>query len=136
MKQVTYAMIKPHAVKAGLTGKVIDRIEHEGFTIVALKKFQMTRELAEQFYGVHRQRPFFPELVETIASGPVVGMVLEKDGAIAVWREIMGATDPAKAAPGTLRKLYAPSISENVVHGSDAPETAQSEIALIFPELK
>ena len=131
----TYAMIKPAAVKNGLTGKIIDRIEQEEFNIIAMKKIWMTRELAELFYEVHREKPFFDELVESIISGPVVAMVLEKDGSIAVWRELMGATNPDDAAKGTLRQLYGASITDNAVHGSDAPETARTEIALIFPEL-
>lgn len=131
----TYGMIKPGAIKSGYTGDIISRIEKDGFAVVAMKKIQMTKELAETFYEVHRQKPFFEELVTSITAGPVIAMVLEKENAIAAWRELMGATDPAQAAEGTLRKLYAQSIGENAVHGSDAPETAQTEIALIFPEL-
>ena len=131
----TYGMIKPGAVKAGHTGKIIDRIEAEGFTIVAMKKLHMSKELAELFYEVHRQKPFFSELVESIIAGPLIAMVLEKDGAIAAWRELMGPTNPSDAADGTLRKLYGTSIGENATHGSDAPATAETEIRLIFPEL-
>ena len=131
----TYGMIKPHAVKTGLTGEILTRIEKEGFVIVGLKKMQMSKELAELFYAIHREKPFFGELVENITAGPVVAMVLEKDGAIAAWRELMGATNPAEAAENTLRALYAVSIGENAVHGSDAPDTAESEAGLIFPEL-
>jgi len=131
----TYGMIKPAAVKTGNSGKIIDRIEQEGFVIVALKKMDMTREMAELFYEVHREKPFFGELVDSISSGPIVAMVLEKDGAIAAWRELMGATNPADAAEGTLRKLYGISIGDNATHGSDAPGTAATEIQLIFPEL-
>jgi nucleoside-diphosphate kinase len=131
----TYGMIKPGAIKNGHTGKIIDRIEQEGFTIVAMKKMQMTKELAELFYAVHRERPFFDELVESIVAGPIVAMVLEKDGAIAAWRELMGATNPDEAAEGTLRKLYGVNIGENATHGSDAPDTAASEVKLIFPDL-
>lgn len=132
----TYAMIKPDAVKAGYTGKIIDRIEQEGFTIVAMKKMHMDRDLALLFYAVHREKPFFEELVTFIISAPVVVMILEKESAIAGWRELMGATDPAKADKGTLRQLYASSIGENAVHGSDAPETAETEIKLIFPDFQ
>ncbi|MBU1007651.1 nucleoside-diphosphate kinase [Candidatus Dependentiae bacterium] len=135
MEERTYGMIKPGAIKAGCTGEIISRIEKDGFSIVAMKKLHMTKELAELFYEVHRQRPFFGELVESISAGPVVALVLEKDGAIVAWRELMGATNPAQAAEGTLRKLYGTSIGENAVHGSDAPDTARTEIELIFPEL-
>jgi nucleoside-diphosphate kinase len=131
----TYAMIKPDAVEAKHIGGIITRIEREGFSIVAMKKMTMSKELAGEFYGVHRERPFYSELVDYITSGPVVGMVLEKDGAIKCWRDLMGATDPAKAEEGSLRKLYGTHIGANATHGSDAPETAASEIALIFPEL-
>ncbi|MCK4518074.1 nucleoside-diphosphate kinase [Candidatus Babeliales bacterium] len=131
----TYAMIKPDAVRAGNIGKIIDRIEKAGFNIVAMKKLQMTKDLAEQFYAVHSERPFYGELVDFITSGPVVGMVLEKDGAIVAWRDLMGATNPDEAAEGTLRKLYAEDIGKNAVHGSDATGTAETEIGLIFPEL-
>jgi len=131
----TYAMIKPDAVKACYTGEIISRIESEGFMIVAMKKMRMSKELAELFYEVHRQKPFFEELVESIISGPVVAMVLERDEAIAAWRELMGATNPAEAAEGTIRKLYGSSITDNATHGSDSPETAETEIRLIFPEL-
>jgi len=131
----TYAMIKPEAVQTGKTGKIIDRIEEEGFTIVGLKKMTMSKDLAQIFYGVHRQKPFFDELVGSITSGPIIGMVLKKDGAIAAWRELMGATNPADAAENTLRKLYGTSMTNNATHGSDAPDTAESEIKLIFPDL-
>ena len=131
----TYGMIKPEAVANGNTGKIIDRIEQEGFTIVAMKKMQMTKELAQLFYEVHSQKPFYSELVDSVASGPIVAMVLEKDGAIAQWRELMGATNPDEAAENTLRKLYGTSIGNNATHGSDAPATAETEIKLVFPEL-
>jgi nucleoside-diphosphate kinase len=131
----TYAMIKPKAVKSGYTDKIIKRIQEDGFTIVAKKIMTITKELAEKFYAVHKEKPFFNELIETISAGPVVAMILEKDGAIASWRELMGATNPEEAAEGTLRKLYGQNISYNAVHGSDAPDTAETEISLIFPEL-
>jgi nucleoside-diphosphate kinase len=131
----TYAMIKPGALKAGHDKAIIDRIKQEGFSIVAMKKLQMTKDLAEQFYAVHKEKPFFSELVDSIISGPVIAMVLEKEDAITAWRDLMGVTDPAKAADGTIRKLYGVSIGENATHGSDAPETAATEISLIFSEL-
>lgn len=132
----TFALIKPDAVKAGNTGKIIDRIEQEGFTILGMEKRVISHELAEEFYGVHRERPFFGELVEFITSGPVVAMVLEKPGAIGAWRDLMGATNPAEAAENTLRKLYGANIGNNATHGSDAAETAATEIGLFFPTLR
>jgi len=131
----TYGMIKPDAVRKGFMGKIIDRIEQEGFKIIAMKKMEFTKDLAELFYEVHRERPFFDELVENISSGPIVAMVLEKEGAITSWRELMGATNPDEAAENTLRKLYGENIGKNAVHGSDAPATAETEIKLIFPDL-
>jgi nucleoside-diphosphate kinase len=132
----TFGMIKPEATATGKAGKIIDRIESEGFVIVGMKKMQMTKALAEQFYAVHKEKPFFGELVQSVTSGPIIALVLEKNGAILAWRELMGATNPEKAAEGTLRKLYGTSMTNNATHGSDAPETAASEIALVFPELK
>jgi nucleoside-diphosphate kinase len=134
-KERTYAMIKPAAVEEGYSGKIIDRIEQEGFTVVAMKKMHMTKDLASIFYEVHSAKPFFNELVDSISSGPIIAMVLEKDGAIGAWRELMGATNPAKAEKGTLRQLFGTSITDNATHGSDAPETARTEIKLIFPEI-
>ena len=131
----TYAMIKPAAVAAGHVDAIVKRIEDEGFSIIAKKDMQMSKALAEAFYAVHSAKPFYEELVNSIASGPIVAMVLEKEGAIAAWRELMGATNPSDAAEGTLRKLYGTSIGENATHGSDAPETAMTEIELVFPEL-
>ncbi len=131
----TFAIIKPDAVKAGYTGKIIDRIESEGFNILGMRKMHMTKAQAEAFYAVHKERPFFGELVEFMISGPVVVMVLAKDGAIKAWRDLMGATNPAQAAPNTLRKLYGASVGENATHGSDAPETAAVEVKFFFPEL-
>jgi len=128
-------MIKPNAVKDKNTGKIIDRIEQEGFTIVAMKKTMLSKIRAEKFYGVHKGKPFFKNLVKFITSGPIIAMVLEKENAIKTWRDLMGATNPAKAAPNTLRKLYAASYTQNAVHGSDAPETAATEINFFFPEL-
>lgn len=128
--QQTFAMIKPDAVKARNSGKIIDMIESHNFAIAALKKLQLTKEQAEEFYAVHKHRPFFGELVDFMTSGPVVIMILEKENAIADWRDLMGPTNPADAAPHTIRKLYGTNIGENATHGSDSPETAQQEIAI------
>jgi len=128
----TFSIIKPDATKRNLTGAVNALIEKAGLRIVAQKRVRITREQAETFYGVHRERPFFAELVTFMTSGPVVVQVLEGEGAIAKYRDVMGATDPKKAADGTIRKTYALSIGENSVHGSDAPDTAEKEIAQFF----
>jgi nucleoside-diphosphate kinase len=128
----TFSILKPDVTTRNLTGAVNARIEAAGLRIVAQRRVKMTREQAETFYAVHRERPFFGELVEMMTSGPVVVQVLEGEDAIARYREIMGATDPAKAAPGTIRKEFARSMGENSVHGSDAPETAAKEIAQFF----
>ena len=129
----TFSIIKPDATARNLTGAINAMIEGAGLRIVAQRRTRITREQAETFYAVHRERPFFRELVEFMTSGPVVVQVLEGENAIARYREIMGATDPAKAAPGTIRKVHAKSLGENSVHGSDAPDTAQQEIAQFFP---
>jgi len=128
----TFSIIKPDATERNLTGAINAIIEGAGLRIVAQKRVRITREQAETFYGVHRARPFFGELVEFMTSGPVVVQVLEGEGAIAKYRDVMGATDPAKAAAGTIRKVHAKSIGENSVHGSDAPDTAANEIAQFF----
>jgi nucleoside-diphosphate kinase len=128
----TFSIIKPDATKRNLTGAINAMIEAAGLRIVAQKRVRITRDQAETFYGVHRERPFFGELVEFMTSGPVVVQVLEGEGAIAKHREVMGATDPKKAAEGTIRKVHALSIGENSVHGSDAPDTAAKEIAQFF----
>jgi nucleoside-diphosphate kinase len=128
----TFSIIKPDATARNLTGAINAIVEQAGLRIVAQKRVRMTREQAETFYAIHRQRPFFGELVETMTSGPVVVQVLEGDNAIAAYRDLMGATDPAKAVKGTIRKLYARSIGENSVHGSDAAATAEKEIAQFF----
>jgi nucleoside-diphosphate kinase len=128
----TFSIIKPDATERNLTGAINAIIEQAGLRIVAQKRARITREQAETFYAVHRNRPFFRELVDFMISGPVVVQVLEGENAIARYRDVMGATDPAKAASGTIRKLYARSIGENSVHGSDAPETAVKEIAQFF----
>jgi nucleoside-diphosphate kinase len=128
----TFSIIKPDATARNLTGAVNAVIEKAGLRIIAQKRIRMRREEAETFYAVHKARPFFGELVDFMISGPVVVQVLEGEGAIAKYREIMGATNPAQAAEGTIRKLYANSVGENSVHGSDAPETAKIEIAQFF----
>ncbi|HWV44180.1 nucleoside-diphosphate kinase [Pseudorhodoplanes sp.] len=128
----TFSILKPDATARNLTGAINAVIEKAGLRIVAQKRIRMSKAEAETFYGVHRERPFFGELVEFMTSGPVVVQVLEGENAIAKYREIMGATDPSKAAEGTIRKLYAKSVGENSVHGSDAPETAAKEIAQFF----
>ncbi len=129
----TLAIIKPDAVKRGLAEPVLARIRQDGFRIVAQKTLELTKEQAEGFYAVHRDKPFFPSLTEFMSSGKVVVMVLEGENAIGRWREVMGATDPARAAPGTIRRQYGTDIQHNVVHGSDSAETAAFEIAFFFP---
>ena len=128
----TFSIIKPDATRRNLTGAINAMIEKAGLRIVAQKRVRFTREQAETFYGVHRERPFFGELVAFMTSGPVVVQVLEGEGAIAKYRDVMGVTDPKKAAEGTIRKVHARSIGENSVHGSDAPDTAANEIAQFF----
>jgi len=128
----TFSIIKPDATARNLTGAINAIIETAGLRIVGQKRVRITRDQAETFYGVHRARPFFGELVDFMTSGPVVVQVLEGENAIQRYRDVMGATDPAKAAEGTIRKRYAQSIGENSVHGSDAPETAVQEIAQFF----
>ena len=128
----TFSILKPDATERNLTGAINALIEKAGLRIVAQKRVHITRAQAETFYAVHRERPFFRELVDFMISGPVVVQVLQGENAIAKYREIMGATDPAKAAPGTIRKVHANSIGENSVHGSDAPDTAAREIAQFF----
>ena len=128
----TFSIIKPDATARNITGKVVDKLESAGLRVVAQKRIRMTREQAEGFYAVHKERPFYGELVEYMISGPVVVQVLEGEDAIAKNREVMGATNPASAAPGTIRAEFGRSIQENAVHGSDAPETARQEIAFFF----
>jgi nucleoside-diphosphate kinase len=128
----TFSILKPDVVRRNLTGAVNARIEAAGLRIVAQKRLQMTRAQAETFYAVHKERPFFRELVEMMTAAPVVVQVLEGENAILKYREVMGATNPAKADPGTIRKDFALSMGENSVHGSDAPETAAVEIAQFF----
>jgi nucleoside-diphosphate kinase len=130
----TFSIIKPDATNRNLTGKIIAKFEEAGLRVVASKRIHMTREQAEGFYAVHKDRPFFGELVEFMISAPVVVQVLEGENAVAKNRDVMGATNPADAAPGTIRKEFALSIGENSVHGSDAPETAREEIKFFFTD--
>jgi nucleoside-diphosphate kinase len=129
----TFSIIKPDAVERSLVGKIIARFEQEGLRVAALRMTHLSRREAEGFYAVHKARPFFNSLVEYMISGPVVLMVLEGEGAVLKNRDIMGATDPAKAADNTLRKLFAQNIERNSVHGSDSPDNARTEIAYFFP---
>lgn len=133
MTERTLAIIKPDAVMRRLTGKILQRIEDAGFQIRAMKRVQLSPSQAEGFYAVHRERPFFGSLTAFMSSGPAVVLVLEAPDAIKKWRTLMGATDPAKADPGTLRKEFAESIERNATHGSDATETAAYEIGYFFP---
>ncbi|MGH9575364.1 MAG: nucleoside-diphosphate kinase [Candidatus Acidiferrales bacterium] len=128
----TFAIVKPDAVKRGLTGEILARINAAKFQIIAIKSLRLTKSEAEGFYAVHRERPFFGELTDFMSSGKAVVLVLEAEGAIAKWRETMGVTDPAKAAPGTIRRDLGTSIQYNCTHGSDAPETAAFEIGYFF----
>jgi nucleoside-diphosphate kinase len=130
----TFSIIKPDATKRNITGKIISKFEDAGLRVVAQKRIKMTRAQAEGFYAVHKDRPFYGELVETMTAGPVVVQVLEGENAILKNREIMGATNPENAAPGTIRKDFALSVGENSVHGSDAPETAAEEIKFFFTD--
>lgn len=132
MSDRTFIMIKPDAVARGLSGEIIARIERRGLSITGLKMVEMARQVAEEHYGEHRERPFFGELVDFITSGPVVMLVVEGENAIPVMRTMMGATNPADAAPGTIRGDYALSVAENVIHGSDGPESAERELTLHF----
>jgi len=132
----TLAIVKPDAVARRLTGQILAAIEERGLRIAAMKMIRLSRAQAEGFYAVHRGRPFFDSLTAFMSSGPAVALVLEGEGAIARWRELMGATDPAKAAEGTLRRRFATDIEKNAVHGSDAPETAAFEIAYLFNRLE
>ena len=132
MKERTFSIIKPDAVKTHKAGAILGRLEKEGFEIVALRLRRLTKAEAEGFYAVHRERPFFGSLTEFMSSGPCITMVLERDNAVAGLREIMGATDPAKAAAGTIRKDFAESIEANAIHGSDAKETAAFEMGYFF----
>ena len=132
----TFAIIKPDAVKARYTGRIIQRIEEAGFTIRAMQMRSLSVKEAEGFYAVHRERPFFASLTQFMSSGPVVVLALEADDAIKKWRTLMGATDPAKAEAGTLRKEFGASIENNATHGSDAPDTAAFELGYFFPGIE
>lgn len=132
----TFAIIKPDAFAAGNGGKILARIYQEGFKVVGLKKLLLSKKEAEGFYQVHRERPFFDELTDFMSSGPCIVMVLEAEEAIKKWRALMGATDPAEAAEGTLRKEFGTFVGENATHGSDAPETAAFEIGYFFAGLE
>jgi nucleoside-diphosphate kinase len=132
----TFAIIKPNAFADGNSGKILARIYQEGFTVVGLKKLYLSKVEAEGFYHVHKERPFFGELTDFMSSGPCIVMVLEAEGAIKKWRDLMGATNPAEAAEGTLRKLYGKDLGENATHGSDAPDTAAFEIGYFFSGLE
>jgi nucleoside-diphosphate kinase len=136
LRERTFSIIKPDAVKARQAGDILARIEKDGFEIVALRLRHLTREEAEGFYHVHKQRPFFGSLTDFMSSGPCITLVLGRENAITRLRELMGATDPAKAAAGTIRKDFASSIEANCIHGSDAAETAQFEIAYFFPGIE
>ena len=129
----TLAIVKPDAVRRGLTGDILKRIESSGLKIVAMRKLQLSRPDAERFYDVHKSKPFFTGLCDYMTSGPVVVMALQAEGAILKWRQLMGATDPKKADPGTIRKDFGLDVEQNSTHGSDAPETAAQEISFFFP---
>lgn len=133
---LTFGIIKPDAVRAGKTGAVLQKIIDGGFRVRAMKLIHLTRGEAEGFYAVHRERPFFGELTEFMSSGPCVVLALEKESAVRAWRDLMGATDPAKADEGTLRKEFGASIGNNAVHGSDSEENAQVELAYFFSRLE
>ena len=132
----TFAIIKPDAVSRGIQGEILSRIHKAGFTIVAIKSMRLTKEEAGGFYAVHKARPFFGELTDFMSSGKIIALVMEADGAILKWRDTMGATDPKKAAPGTIRYDLGTSIGNNCTHGSDAPDTAAFEIGYFFSGLE
>lgn len=134
--QRTCALIKPDAITSLRSGDIISIIELNKFTIVRMQKMRLSIKQAEEFYAVHKTKPFFGELVEYVISGELIVMALEKDNAIQEWRQLMGATDPAQAAPGTIRKMFGTSIGSNAVHGSDSPQTAQQELTFFFPDLE
>ena len=132
MSNTTFTMIKPEAVEAGNTGAILNKIETSGFRIVAMKKVILSREIAGQFYEVHKERPFYSELVEYMSSGPIIAAILEKENAVADFRELIGATDPSEAKPGTIRHEFAESKGKNAVHGSDSDENANIEADFHF----
>jgi len=135
MSERTLILVKPDGVPRGLTGEVLVRVERRGYKIIALEQRTISTELAEQHYGEHVGKPFFPDLVEFITSGPLVAAVVEGPGVVGAWRTMMGATDPKVADPGTVRGDFATEMSKNVTHGSDSPESAEREIGLFFPDL-
>jgi len=135
LTKITFAMIKPDAVAGKNSGKIIDMIEQNGFEIIRMQKVIIAADLAQEFYAEHKEKPFFGELVEFVISAPVIIMALHKENAIAAWRELIGATDPAKAAPGTIRNLYGTNIGNNAVHGSLDSASATTELELFFPDL-
>jgi len=132
----TLMLVKPDAVKRGLEGKIIAHVQGKGFKLLALKKLKLTKEQAQQFYIIHKDRPFYDELCEFMSSGPIVAMVWEGENAISEIRKIMGATNPEEAEEGTLRKLYGTNVGENAVHGSDSPQSAEIEIPFFFSRLE
>ncbi len=134
MKERTLAILKPDCVRKNLTGQVISRIETAGFKILGIKKVRLTKEVAGAFYAVHKGKPFYDGLVEFMSSGPCLPIALEKENAVSDFRNLIGATDPKDAAPGTIRKDYADNKGENIVHGSDSPENAEIEISFFFSE--
>jgi len=136
MSNRTLTMIKPDAMKKGYAGAILDMIIKGGFRIVALKQIQLSAEKAAEFYAVHKERPFYGELVEFMSSGPIIAAILEKENAVADFRALIGATDPAKAEKGTIRKLYASSVGENAVHGSDSDANAKIEADFFFSSLE
>lgn len=136
MSNRTFTMIKPDAMKNGHAGVIIDRIIKEGFRVVALKLTKLSAEKAGEFYAIHKERPFYSELVTFMSSGPIIAAILEKENAVASFRELIGATNPAQAAEGTIRKLYAASVGENAIHGSDSDDNANIESAFMFSVLE
>ncbi|HEY0677437.1 MAG TPA: nucleoside-diphosphate kinase [Chitinophagaceae bacterium] len=136
MTNRTFTMIKPDAMKKGVQGQIIDRIIQGGYRIVALKMTKLSKEKAGEFYAIHKERPFYGELVDFMSSGPIVAAVLEKENAVASFRQFIGATDPSKAEEGTIRKLYASSVGENAIHGSDSDENAAIESSFFFSGLE
>ncbi|HEY6974997.1 MAG TPA: nucleoside-diphosphate kinase [Chitinophagaceae bacterium] len=136
MSNLTLTMIKPDAISKGYSGAILDRIIRAGFSIIAMKRVKLTKEQAGEFYAVHKARPFYEELVEFMSSGPIIAAILEKENAVEDFRKLIGATDPAKADEGTIRKLYASSVGENAVHGSDSDENAAIESNFFFSKLE
>ena len=132
MSNRTFTMIKPDAFSKGFSGAILDKIEKAGFRIVALKLTKLSQEKAGEFYAIHKERPFYGELVEFMSSGPIIAAILEREDAVAQFRTLIGATDPSKAAKGTIRKLYAESVGKNAVHGSDSDENAKIEGSFFF----